>query len=188
MDSTERDLIRRAKTDPEAFGALYDRYVQDVYRFVCARLHNGAAAEDVTADVFLSALRAMPRYRDEGRPFSCWLFRIATNAVASYYRREHAATEVPEQLIDGAALVDTVVMRKLEMAGLWQLVGALPPAQRQAMQLRFQEDRSARETARIMQRSEAAVKLLIYRAVGRLRSQLGVVPGAAPSPSVPFAT
>jgi RNA polymerase sigma-70 factor (ECF subfamily) len=188
VDNTERDLIQRAGTDPEAFGALYDRHVQEVYRFVCARLHNGAAAEDVTADVFLSALRAMPRYRDQGRPFSCWLLRIATNAVATYYRRQHVTAEVPEGLADGAALIDSIVMRKLEMAGLWRLVGALPPAQRQAMQLRFQQDRSARETARIMGKSEAAVKLLIYRAVGRLRSELGLVPGAVPLPSAPFAT
>lgn len=187
MDTNERDLIERARIDPEAFGALYDRYVQEVFRFVCARLHNGAAAEDVTAEVFLSALRAMPRYRDQGRPFSCWLLRIATNAVATYYRRQHLTAEVPEGLADATALVDTVVIRKLELAGLWRLVGALPPAQRQAMRLRFQEDRSARETARIMGKSEAAVKLLIYRAVGRLRLQLGVVPAALPLPSARFA-
>lgn len=166
---------------------LYDRYVQDVYRFVCARLHNGAAAEDVTADVFLNALRAMPRYRDQGRPFSCWLLRIANNAVVTYYRREHVTAEVPEGLTDGAAPVDSLVIRNLELAGLWRLVGALPLAQQQAMHLRFQQDRSARETARIMGKSEAAVKLLIYRAVGRLRSQLGLVPAAVPLPSIPFA-
>ena len=184
MDITESDLIRQAKRDPEAFAELYDRHFHDVYRYVFARLHNGAAAEDVTAEVFFSALRAMPRYRDQGRPFSCWLLRIATNAVATYYRREHVAAEVPEELADGAVGVDTIVMRNLEVASLWQMVSTLPPAQRQAMRLRFQEDRSARETARIMRRSEAAVKLLIYRAVGRLRSQLGVV--SAPFPSAPF--
>ncbi len=186
MQTPERALVERAKTDPDAFGELYDRYVDDVYRFVLARLHNAAAAEDVTAEVFISALRAMPRYRDEGRPFSCWLLRIASNGVASYFRRTHQADDVSENIADRGALVDDIVIRRIEMQAVWQLVTTLPRAQQEAMRLRFQEDRSARETAQIMRKSEAAVKLLIYRAVGRLRSQLGVVPADAPLPSTPF--
>jgi RNA polymerase sigma-70 factor (ECF subfamily) len=181
MDIEERDLVERAKSDPEAFGLLYDRYVDEVHRFVCARLHNGPAAEDVTADVFMSALRGMPRYRDQGRPFSCWLFRIAANAVATYYRRQQPVAEVPEEYADGAVTVDSVVIRKLEVAKLWQMIGELPPQQQQAMKLRFQEDLSARDAARIMRKSEAAVKLLIYRAVGRLRAELNPPPAAAPA-------
>jgi RNA polymerase sigma-70 factor (ECF subfamily) len=188
MDSDECTLVAQAKTDPEAFGALYDRYVGEVYGFVRARLHNAAAAEDVTAEVFFSALRAMPRYQDRGRPFSCWLLRIASNAVSTYYRREHAHLDVTDEIPDRAASVEGAVLRDLEMAGLWQLVAELPPLQRQAMQLRFQEDRSARDAARIMRRSEAAVKLLIYRAVSRLRSELGVATTARRAPSVRAAT
>lgn len=183
MDIEEGVLVERARANPEAFAALYDRYVDEIYSFVCARLHNGAAAEDVTAEVFISALRAMPRYQNQGRPFSCWLYRIATNAVASYYRREQALAEVSEDLPDVAASVESTVLRNLEMDGLWGLIGQLPPQQQQAMRLRFQEDRSARDAARLMHKSEAAVKLLIYRAVSRLRSELGVLPNARPAPS-----
>lgn len=187
MQIDEAVLVERAKSDVEAFGALYDRYIDQVYAFVCARLHNAAAAEDVTAEVFLSALRAMPRYRNEGRPFSCWLFRIAANGVASYYRRQQAHTEVSEELADQSASVEATVLRNLELDGLWQLIGQLPPRQQQAMRLRFQEDRSARDAARIMRKSEAAVKLLIYRAVSRLRLELGAHPNAVPVPSAPSA-
>ena len=187
MDPNERDLVERAKTDPEAFGALYDRYVDDIQRYVCARLHNATAAEDVTADVFFNALRAMPRYQDRGLPFSCWLFRIAANAIASYHRREPAHAEVGEDFGDPAASVESVALRNLELAGLWHLVRNLPPQQQQAMRLRFQDDRSARDVARILRKSEEAVKLLTYRAISRLRSELGVLPGVAPAPSAPSA-
>src|SRR5437016_5986335 len=70
MDEQERGLIERARSDPEAFGLLYDRHVAGIYRFVYARVGNAAAAEDVTAEVFINALRAIDRYRDLGRPFS----------------------------------------------------------------------------------------------------------------------
>lgn len=183
MDSDERPLVERAKTSPEAFGVLYDRYVDEIYGFVCARLHNGTTAQDVTAEIFLSALRAMPRYQDQGRPFSCWLYRIATNAVASHYRRQQVLAEVSEQVPDPAESVESLVLRHLEMDRLWALIEQLPPQQQVAMRLRFQEDRSAREAGRIMQKSEAAVKLLIYRAVSRLRSELGVGPNGALAPS-----
>ena len=188
MDKDEYELVERAKSDAGAFGALYDRYVDDVYSFVCARLHNGPAAEDVTAEVFVSALRAMPRYRNEGRPFRCWLFRIAANGVASYYRRAQVYAEVSEELADQTASVETTVLRNLELAGLWKLIQQLPPQQQQAMRLRFHEDRSARDAARIMHKSEAAVKLLIYRAVGRLRSELKVASSAVPAPLAPSAS
>ncbi|TMD68899.1 MAG: hypothetical protein E6I84_00585 [Chloroflexi bacterium] len=71
MDEHERGLIERARSDPEAFGLLYDRHVAGIYRFVYARVGNAPAAEDVTAEVFINALRAIDRYRDLGRPFSC---------------------------------------------------------------------------------------------------------------------
>lgn len=187
MDKDESELVERAKSDPEAFGLLYDRHVGDIYSFVCARLHNGPAAEDVTAEVFISALRAMPRYRNEGRPFSCWLFRIAANGVASYYRRNQVCVEVSEELPDQAASVEATVLRSLELAGLWKLIRQLPPQQQEAMRLRFQEDRTARDAARIMRKSEAAVKLLIYRAVSRLRLELGVPPHGGPAPLAPSA-
>jgi RNA polymerase sigma-70 factor, ECF subfamily len=172
MAMEERMLIREAKANPEAFGGLYDRHVADIYRFVHARLPNVAAAEDVTANVFYKALRGIRGYQDRGRPFSCWLYRIAEHAVADYYRREPQLRELSESLPVGGRSVEAKAMSHLEADEVWQLVARLPGPQRQAMLLRFRDDLSAREAAAIMGKSEAAVKLLIYRAVGRLRSQL----------------
>ena len=180
MDESERDLIERARSDPEAFGALYDRYVESIFRFAYARLGNAATAEDVTDEVFINALRAIGRYQDLGRPFSCWLYRIASNAIASHFRHEPVTRELTDLVPDGAAPVETTALRHLEIESIWQLVDRLPPQQRLAMTLRFKEDMSAREAAAVMGKSDAAVKLLIYRAVGRLRSQLIPDPDGVP--------
>lgn len=172
MDQDERVLVERARSDANAFGILYDRNVDAIYRFVRARLGNAAAAEDVTAEVFLKALRGISRYRDTGRPFSCWLYRIAANAVVDYFRHEPVGRELSEELPDAATQVEATALRHLEVQNVWRLVESLPPQQRVAMTLRFRDDRSAGEAAKVMGKSEAAVKLLIYRAVGRLRSEV----------------
>jgi RNA polymerase sigma-70 factor (ECF subfamily) len=169
VDQEEQLLVERAKVDPDAFGVLYDRHLAGVYRYVYARLHNAAAAEDVTAEVFIKALRNIGRYQARGRPFACWLYRIAANAVADHFRHEPESRELPEGLPDREAQVETSAIRHLEVDDIWRLVARLPRQQRLAMRLRFGEDRSLKESAQIMGKSEPAVKLLIYRAVGRLR-------------------
>jgi len=170
VDQDERLLVERAKCDAEAFGVLYDRYAENIYHFAHARLGNVAAAEDVTADVFVKALRGISRYRDRGRPFSCWLYRIARNAVADHFRHEPVSRQLSDWLPATDTQVEATALRRIELEDLWRLVEKLPPQQRVAMTLRFRDDRSAREAAAVMGKSEAAVKLLIYRAVGRLRS------------------
>lgn len=172
MDQDERLLVERAKSDADAFGILYDHHVDGIYRFVRARLSNAAVAEDVTAEVFFKALRGISRYRDTGRPFSCWLYRIAGNAVADYFRHEPVSRELSEEVPNTASQVEALAIHRLEVQNVWRLVEHLPPQQRVAMTLRFRDDRSAREAAELMGKSEAAVKLLIYRAVGRLRSEV----------------
>src|SRR5579872_880330 len=82
----ERRLVESAKRDPRQFGALYDRHFQQIYRFVYSRVREQTAAEDITSEVFMKALKAMPRYQDTGRPFAAWLYQIAVNAIADRYR------------------------------------------------------------------------------------------------------
>src|SRR5918911_629419 len=92
----ERRLIQRAKQDPNAFGELYDRYFHQIYRFVYSRVKEQAGAEDVTSEVFMKALRGMPRFVDTGRPFSAWLYQIAVNAIADRYRSRRVMEDVDE--------------------------------------------------------------------------------------------
>ena len=171
LHEEERELVERAKRDPRQFGALYDRHFQQIYRFVYSRVREQTAAEDVTSEVFIKALKAMPRYQDTGRPFSAWLYQIAVNAIADRYR-----TLRPSQPLDdfhdlsvaGPALEDLATHRD-EIRHIWSLVEELPGQQRTALVLKFQEDMKIDDIAVAMGKSPGAVKLLIHRGVSRLR-------------------
>ncbi|HEV3461570.1 MAG TPA: sigma-70 family RNA polymerase sigma factor [Candidatus Dormibacteraeota bacterium] len=178
-DAFWRDSVERAKSDPAAFGQLYDRYAGQIYRFVRARVRDDGLAEDITAEVFLSALRNIKGYQDQGRPFSCWLYRIAVNAVASYYRRQRSPLSLDEQLDLASPLLDPLdeVLGRERIRTVWQAVDRLPAQQRAAMILKFSEDLTMEEVGSVLGKSPAAAKLLIYRAVQRLRRDLA--PAAA---------
>ena len=173
-DAFWRDPVERAKTDPAAFAELYDRYSARIFRFVRSRIDDDGLAEDVTADVFMSALRGIKGYRDQGRPFSCWLYRIAANAVASHYRNRRSTLSL-DDAVDLAAVerdpADEVIDRE-RVRAVWQAVDRLPPQQRAAMILKFSDDLTMEDVGAVLGKSSAAAKLLIYRAVQRLRLEL----------------
>ena len=175
MELDDRLLVERAKTDPEAFGELYDRHARTVYRLALSVLHNPARAEDVTAEVFLKALRGISRYRYQGKPFTCWLYQVTRNTIANEYRAKTAGSLEGDVLDGGHAVEDTVLLGE-ELRQVWKLVDRLPAAQRTAMILRFREDLSLNTVAAMMGRSEPAVKQLIFRAVKELRSELAPTP------------
>ena len=170
-------LVERAKTDPEAFGELYDRYFQQMYRFVFSRMRDQTAAEDVTSEVFLKALRSISRYQDTGRPFAAWLYQIAANAVADRYRAHRPTLDI-DALFDlgtsGPGL-DDIAIQGDQVRRVWTIVETLPAPQRTAMVLKFQEDMKLADIAQVMGKSEGAVKLLIHRGVTRIRSSFAEV-------------
>ena len=173
-DAFWRDPVERAKSDPAAFGELYDRYAGQIYRFVRARIRDDGLAEDITAEVFLSALRHIKGYRDQGRPFSCWLYRIAVNAVASHYRSQRSTLSLDDQLGLVSPRLDPLdeVVDRERLRTIWQAVDRLPAQQRAAMILKFSEDMTMEEIGAVLGKSPAAAKLLIYRAMQRLRREL----------------
>lgn len=173
-DAFWRDPVERAKSDPAAFGELYDRYAPQIYRFVRARVHDNGLAEDLTAEVFLNALRHIKGYEDQGRPFSCWLYRIAVNAIASHYRSQRSPLSLDDQLDVAAPLIDPLdeVVARERVRAVWRAIDRLPPQQRAAMILKFSEDMTMEDVGAVLGKSQAAAKLLIYRAVQRLRTEL----------------
>ncbi len=167
----ERELVERAKRDTREFGTLYDRHFQQIYRFVYSRVREQTAAEDVTSEVFMKALKAMPRYQDTGRPFAAWLYQIAVNAIADRYRSLKTAQPLDDfhdLSVGGPALEDLAAHRD-EVRRIWALVETLPHQQRTALVLKFQEDMKIEDIAVAMGKSPGAVKLLIHRGVTRLR-------------------
>jgi RNA polymerase sigma factor (sigma-70 family) len=169
----ERELVEKAKRDPRQFGALYDRHFQQIYRFVYSRVREQTAAEDVTSEIFMKALRAMPRYQDTGRPFAAWLYQIAVNAIADRYRTlkpSHPLEDFHDLRVAGPALEDQAAHSD-EIRRIWAIVETLPAQQKTALVLKFQEDMKIEDIAVAMGKTSGAVKLLIHRGVSRLREQ-----------------
>ena len=171
----EDALVERAKTEPAAFGELYDHYFGQIYRFVYSRVRDQDTAEDVTSEVFFKALRAIGRYRPSGHPFSAWLYQISVNAITDHYRGSR-----PEADLDAAAgvaaagrPVDDQVADRDQAARIWAAIDTLPPQQRTALTLKLGEDLRLAQIGQIMGKSEGAVKLLIHRGMIGLRERLG---------------
>jgi len=165
----ERLLIEAAQADPARFVELYDRNVDRVYAYVSRRAGSRSVAEDVTSEVFEQALSNLGTFKWRGVPFVAWLYRIASNALADHWKRERRDShDLPPDVPDEREHQD--LERRVS---LFQLVDRLPDAQRQVIQMRFVEDRTIREVAAALDRSEGAVKQLNWRALENLRKDAG---------------
>lgn len=165
-------LVEKAKEEPSAFGELYQRYLSNIYNYVYYRTGNRVEAEDLTAKVFLQALTHIQGYTNRGLPFSAWLYRIAHNIVANWYRDKSYQRLVPLddehlQLEDGADTGDIDDRNDIR-----KLVGELPPDRQQLIVLKYVEGLSNAEIGRIMGRSEGAVKALLVRTLRSLREEI----------------
>lgn len=167
----ERLLVEAAQSDPAKFDALYKLHFERVYGFIAGRVRDRATAEDLTSEVFYKALANLKNYEWRGTPFAAWLLRIAANAIIDRSHRasrEHSMTEDPR---DPDVHLD---IRAIEhRARLFRLVGQLPEAQRRVVHERFVDQRSIREIAQRLGKSEGAIKQLQLRALERLRAQMG---------------
>jgi RNA polymerase sigma-70 factor (ECF subfamily) len=162
----ERSLIEAAQKDPARFLDLYERHFHRVWAYVIRRTRNRHEAEDITSDVFRQGLANIAKFEWRGVPFSAWLLRIAANSIAS--RWEKAGRDVDEMPPESAAEDDDLERRAM----LAQLVERLPGAQRKVIEMRFVEEKSIREIAEAMKRTEGAVKQLQLRALENLRASI----------------
>lgn len=180
MDDTlareEVALVRRAQADRREFGALYDRYVEPVYRYAYRRTSSHADAQDLTAETFRRALEAIPRYERTDRPFAAWLFGIAANVLRERARRHASASgdrpldDVEEPPGEEPAALDELV-RQEEASALWRLVQGLPENMARVLTMRYAWNLDYDEIAQRLRRSPAASKQLSYRALNELRGR-----------------
>jgi len=171
-DTDEQLLVEAAQLDLSRFAELYDRHFERVFAFVIRRVRNRDAAEDVTATVFHHALAHLRSFESRGAPFGAWLIRIAANAIVDRARRAGREVADSDALPDAGALPADDLERAEESAQLFRLVDALPDDQRAVIVDRFVADRSIRETAERLGRSEGAIKQLQHRALETLRRRL----------------
>jgi RNA polymerase sigma-70 factor (ECF subfamily) len=170
----EAALVSAAQADPTAFDQLYRRYLEPVYRYVRLQVPHLEDAADLTQQIFLQALDALPTYQARGLPFAAWLFRIARNAVIDSYRRRKGGGVsfelLPEDLhpIAGDDPLAMVVEREREQR-LHDLVEALAPHKRELLMLRFAGQLSSTEIALVVGRSPAAVQKQLTRILLELK-------------------
>ncbi len=170
-EADERLLIEAAQQDPARFGELYELHFERVYAYVVRRVANRTEAEDVTAEAFHQALANLKRFEWRGIPFVAWLFRIAANLISDRWQRsgrEVADDEKIESAQASPAEIEEVERR----ATLFRLVDTLPGEQRRVVVLRFVEEKSIKEVAREVGKTEGAVKQLQFRALTNLRARL----------------
>jgi len=182
------DLIRRAASDPEAFGELYIRYVRRIYSYIYYRTGDHQEAEDLTARVFQRAMHHIGRYRDQGVPFSAWLYRIAHNLVANWHRDRSRRQIVPldERILASgtSSHPEVATVLREEQRQVLELVRTLPLDRQELLILKFVEQLSNAEIGHVMGKTEGAIKSLYHRTLSSLRFSLaGSEFGAADEPS-----
>ncbi len=171
-EQDDKELVAAAQVDPCAFGPLYERYVGPIYRYCYIRLGDHEAAEDATSEVFTKALAGLNGYRDG--VFIAWLFRIASNVIIDAYRRRSHQTypiEDASDIADTALTPEAAAVTQAEQAALRTAIAALPVEYRTVLELQL-AGWKGEQIASALDKTYAAVKMLRWRALARLRTSL----------------
>jgi len=171
MTDPDADLVRAAQRDPAQFLALYDRYFPRVHGYVRVRIRDAATAEDVTSQVFTTALAQIGSFQ-AGGSFGGWLFRIAQNAVADTYRArrpEHAADEVVNAVPDVAPGPEERAVAGERAELVRALVATLRPEQQHLLALRYGAGLSFPEIGQAVGKTAVAVRVSVHRLLEDLR-------------------
>jgi RNA polymerase sigma-70 factor (ECF subfamily) len=170
-DDRERLLIEAAQADPSRFAELYEENFNRVWAFVIGRVRDRAAAQDITSEVFHKALKNLKTFEVREVPFIAWLYRIAANAVTDHFNRTAREQSASESIIESEEPRDIEQIER--RATLYRFVDRLPADQRRVLMMRFGEERSIREVATTLGKSEGAIKQLQWRGLQTLRAQMG---------------
>ncbi len=180
MGQEEVSLVRQAKEgDRKAFAQLYEEHFDKIYRYLVFRIGDRTEAEDIAQQVFVNAYQSLASFSWRGKPFAAWLFRIAHNQVVDYLRKrgkqaasvldEHLDDEPPASSDDDPMLI---AERSLDIERLLSATRRLTEAQREVLSLRFTSGLPVAEVAKIMGKSQGAVKALQHSAIVALRKVL----------------
>ena len=176
MDVPEMDLVARAQAgNRAAFGSLYERYMEQIYRYVYYRVSDRDEAEDLTETVFVKAWEALPRFRPRGVTFRAWLYRIAHNAVIDRHRTRKVVLPL-EQAQDWldveSSSPEAAAETAEETATLGEALSRLSPRLREVILHRFISGLSHAETAQVMGLRQGHVRVLQHRALNQMRDLL----------------
>jgi len=176
----EKDLVERAKSDAEAFGELYDQYYSQIFGYVLKRTASIEVAQDVTSEVFFKTLKNLEKFHWRGIPFSSWLYRIATNEIANYFRKSKHGQFRLEEASNSIRLSNPAAEAELleaeaelksheDFLALHESLSGLPVKYQEVIVLRFFEDKQLKEIGEILGKGDGTVKSLLHRGLEKLR-------------------
>ena len=166
---TTEDLVARAQAgETEAYGMIFERFHDEVYRFATRRLGDPHAGQDAAADTFADAFAGMHRFRWRGVPFEAWLYTIARRRVADRMRARERAGTYAEQM-DVSEDPSRGVLDRLSLRGL---IARLSPTEREVIELRFMEDMDVEQTALRLGKRAGAIRVAQHRGLARLRAMM----------------
>jgi len=181
--AAEQALVELAKTDAEAFGRLYDQYYQKIFGYIVHRVGNVEIAQDITSEAFFKALKSLRSFHWRNISFSSWLFRIATNEIANYYRKdkhysgvdidilaEHPSNE--EDVREQIMAAEDALQRNEDFTKMRAAIAELPQKYQEVIALRYFEDKQITEIAEITGKKEGTVKSLLHRGIAKIRLEM----------------
>ena len=174
---SEKALVERAKSNPEAFGALFDKYYDDIFRYVFHRTGDRDLANDITSDTFHIALEKLWRFKWMNLPFSAWLYRIATNEVNGFYRKQKKySSSLFDEETSGDFYQQDTTENKLNEANLFEqlriAVKQLDQKYQEVIVFRYFEEMSINDICKITGKVEGTVKSLIHRGLKLLETKI----------------
>jgi RNA polymerase sigma-70 factor (ECF subfamily) len=181
----EKQLVERAQRDPEAFGLLYEQNYDAIFSYILRRTGNVEAAQEIVSETFFIALKSLSKFKWQGVPFSAWLYRIAINEMAGYFRRGRIRTVSLETLqeegfepasesdVEREALAGQEELeRHLAYQAVRQAVEALPEHYQEVVALRFFAGKQIADIAAVLGKPQGTVKSLLHRGLDKLRQAL----------------
>ena len=177
----EKELVKRAKKDPEAFGKLYDQYYSQIFGYILKRVANLDIAKDICSETFLKALKNIWKFRWKNISLSFWLYRIANNEISNFFRKQKhklvALDKVPEPIeINNpeSELIETEKKLK-DYQGFLKIQGEISKLEikyQEVITLRFFEKKKIKEIAEILGKREGTIKSLLHRGLERLKDKI----------------
>jgi len=174
----ERELVKKAKKDPEAFGKLYDKYYSQIFGYILKRVANLDIAKDICSETFLKALKNIWKFRWKNISFGAWLYRIANNEIANFFRKRKyklvSLEKISEPIDGGNPEIELIEAEKKikeyqDFLKIQKEISKLEIKYQEVITLRFFEKKKIKEIAEILGKREGTIKSLLHRGLEKLR-------------------
>ena len=184
----EKQLVREAKTDPEAFGRLYDQYYSKIFGYVLKRTGNLEISKDIVSEIFIKALKNINKFKWQnilgfGPSFGSWLYRIASNEIANFFRRQKPTISLDSiadprfdfNLLDEIMKAEEKLKDHQDFLSIQREIMLLSPKYQEVLVLRFFEKKKIKEISEIIGKNQGTVKSLLHRGLAKLREQTPLI-------------